>query len=341
MLKVTVTQKQVREEVIKCITKNLVPYIVSSPGMGKSSIIADIAKQWNLKLLDLRLSQCTPEDLQGFPMRTGNKATFTPFDIFPLEGEEPPEGYDGWLLLLDEMSSAAKPVQAAAYKLVLDRMVGSFHLNERCAIVCAGNKASDKAVVTQMSTALQSRLIHYEMELNYEEWLEWAMQNDFDHRITGFIQFSPSKLMDFRPDHQDKTFACPRTWEFLNRLIEGDEVSNRYLARIAGTVGQGVATEFITFAEEYTRIPKLHDILSDPENAMIPRESSTKYATVSMLIDRHDQDNMKDLLSYIKRYPIELQIVFSRSVLIRNPDIRTENKAFGAYALDMMQKYLS
>lgn len=337
----TVTQKQVRDEILECITVGLVPYIVSSPGMGKSSIVVSIAKQWRLKLLDLRLSQCTPEDLQGFPMRSGNKATFTPFDIFPLEGEEPPEGYDGWLLLLDEMSSAAKPVQAAAYKLVLDRMVGSYHLHERCAIVCAGNKASDKAVVTQMSTALQSRLIHYEMALDAQEWVEWAFQNDFDHRITGFIQFSPSSLMDFRPDHQDKTFSCPRTWEFLNRLIKGKNVSNNIGARIAGTIGQGSATKFITFAEEYTRIPNMNDILKDPENAMLPPEASTKYATVSMLIEHHTQENMGEILTYVKRYPIELQIVFARSVLVRNPDMRTENKAFASYALDMMSRYLS
>lgn len=336
----TITPNQVTTEIIECISANLVPYIVSSPGMGKSSLVAKVAHQGKLKLLDLRLSQCTPEDLQGFPMRSGNKATFTPFDIFPLEGETPPEGYEGWLLLLDEMSSAPKPVQAAAYKLVLDRMVGSFHLNERCAIVCAGNKASDKAVVTQMSTALQSRLIHYEMVVDLEQWIEWAIANDFDHRITGFIQFSPSKLMDFRPDHQDKTFACPRTWEFLNRLVKDKDISNAIGARIGGTIGQGVAVEFITFAQEYTRLPTITQILADPENFPVPQEASTKYATISMVVERHTEKTMEDILKYIKRFPIELQIVFARSVIVRNPKIRTDNKAFAQYALDMMTRYL-
>lgn len=336
----TITPTQTRNEIIHCISVGLVPYIVSSPGMGKSSIVAKVAKQGRLKLLDLRLSQCTPEDLQGFPMRTGDKATFTPFDIFPLDGDTPPEGYDGWLLLLDEMSSAAKPVQAAAYKLVLDRMVGSFHLNEKCAIVCAGNKITDRAVVTQMSTALQSRLIHYEMDVTLEDWQDWAIEDGIDHRIIGFLNFAPSKLMDFRPDHTDKTFACPRTWEFLSRLIKNQEVSSSTLPRMAGCIGQGVAVEFNEFAKEYTRLPKFPEIIDDPKNYMIPEEASTKYATISMLIERHTNHNIGKIIEYVKRFPVELQVVFARSVIIRSPKIRKENKDFSDYAMDMMEKYI-
>ena len=102
-------------------------------------------------------------------MREGNKAVFTPFSIFPLENDPIPQGYDGWMLLLDELSSANKQVQAAAYKLILDRQVGSFNLHPNCAIVAAGNKITDKAVVTQMSTALQSRLIHYELSVSVDD----------------------------------------------------------------------------------------------------------------------------------------------------------------------------
>ncbi len=29
-----------------------------------------------------------------------------------------------------------------------------------------------------------------------------------------------NKLMDFDPEHEDKTFCCPRTWEFVNNIIK-------------------------------------------------------------------------------------------------------------------------
>lgn len=339
----TITPKEAFTEVTKVISVGLTPLLTSSPGVGKSAIVAQIAKQYNLKMIDLRLSQCMPEDLNGLPMRQGNKATFTPYDMFPLENEDIPEGFDGWMLFLDELTSATKPVQAAAYKLILDRMVGSFKLHPNVAIVAAGNKITDKAVVHQMSTALQSRVVHYEMETNAKDFLNYAMTSDIDYRITGFISFQPHKVMDFRPDHQDKTFACPRTWEFLSRLIKGEDVSPAIAPRIAGTVGQGAAVEFIAFAQEYDRIPKFRDIMNDPKGAMVPAEASTKYATISMLIENTNATNMADVITYLSRFPIEIQVIFCRGIGARHPTLRSglgSNSAFDQYMLKMV-RYLN
>lgn len=335
----TITPKQAYDEIVGCISVGLVPMLASSPGMGKSSLVNQIARDFRLKLLDLRLSQCTPEDLQGFPMRSGDKATFTPFDVFPLEGDEVPPGYDGWLLFLDEATSATKPVQAAAYKLILDRMVGSFKLHPNVAIVMAGNKITDKAVVTQMSTAMQSRIIHFELGVSSDEWVEYAYKADIDHRIISFIGYMPSRLMDFRPDHQDKTFPCPRTWEFLSKLIKGKDVNQSTGPRAAGTIGEGVAVEFITFAQEFDRLPKFADIVADPLGAMIPPESSTKYATVSMLIENFTPNTLDPVLEYVQLLDIEMQILFCRGAVVRHPKIREEHTKFIQY-LRKMVRYL-
>ncbi len=40
--------------------------IAGSPGIGKSYIIRDIAEQFKLKVIDMRLSQCDPTDLNNF-----------------------------------------------------------------------------------------------------------------------------------------------------------------------------------------------------------------------------------------------------------------------------------
>ncbi len=330
-----ITPKQAQAEIIHCISVGLTPLLLSSPGMGKSSLVHQIARDYRLKILDLRLSQCTPEDLQGYPMRNGDKATFTPFDVFPLEGDALPEGCEGWLLFLDELTSATKPVQAAAYKLILDRMVGSFRLHPNVAIVAAGNKMTDRAVVNQMSTALQSRLIHYELEVSAKEWIEHAIGAGFDYRITSFIGYMPSKLMDFRPDHQDKTFPCPRTWEFLSRLIKDQYVSAEIAPRIAGTIGAGVAVEFITFAQEFDRIPKLRDITADPRATEVPKESSTKYATVSMMIENFDHRNLDAIIAYVSRFDIEFQVIFCRGAATKDKTIRDTHQKFSEYLLKM------
>lgn len=63
MTQFTMTPNEVRQAVLDCFQAEVVPFITSSPGMGKSSIIAQIAQDYALELIDLRLSQCAPEDL--------------------------------------------------------------------------------------------------------------------------------------------------------------------------------------------------------------------------------------------------------------------------------------
>ena len=110
------TPRQVKRFVTDVLFAGLVPYVQSSPGMGKSSIMRAIASELNLQLIDHRLSTSAPEDLSGLPrFDEDGKARFSPFaDLFPTEDTPLPPGKEGWMLFLDEFNSASKSVQAAA-----------------------------------------------------------------------------------------------------------------------------------------------------------------------------------------------------------------------------------
>lgn len=304
------------------IKAKLVPMLVGSPGCGKSQIIYKIAKEYNLKVIDLRLSQCDPTDLAGFPTIENHKADYVPMKHFPIEGDPIPHGYSGWLLFLDEATSAPPAIQAAAYKLILDRMVGSHHLHKNVAIVCAGNLETDNAIVQPMSTALQSRLVHMELVIDHQEWIDWAVQNDIDHRITSFIGFKPSALFTFKPDHTDKTYACPRTWEFANRVMgvteDGDKAR---LPMLAGTLSEGVAREFMTFSALFKDLPKMSAVEDSPETVKIPDEPSILFLLTGAIAAHAKKDNITNLMKFIKRLPVEFQVVCLRQTIKRNPEV--------------------
>ena len=100
--------------ITQLIRAKLVPLVKGSPGVGKSDIIHKIAADFGLKVIDLRLAQCDPTDMLGFPQIQGSKAGYVPMETFPIESDEIPKGYNGWLLFLDELTSAPKSIQAAA-----------------------------------------------------------------------------------------------------------------------------------------------------------------------------------------------------------------------------------
>src|SRR5690554_4114819 len=89
------TPRQTRRFTVHILQAGLVPYIQSSPGMGKSAIVRDIANEFDMELIDVRLSTCAPTDLTGLPHFNNGIAEFMPFDMFPVEGTPLPEGKQG------------------------------------------------------------------------------------------------------------------------------------------------------------------------------------------------------------------------------------------------------
>lgn len=310
---------------IRSLKARRTPIVRSSPGMGKSDIARKIARDHNLKLIDIRLSQCDPTDLNGLPNFENGYAVYTPFVFFPVEGADPginPETgkpYAGWMLLFDEITSAPKQIQAAAYKIILDRQIGMHDLDRRVVMMAAGNQENDNAVVHQMSTALKSRLVHYDMVVNKDDWIDWAIEHNIDTRITAFISFKPKLLHNFDPETTEHTFPCPRTWEFVHDHIKDyAEIGQDDFAPIAGCVGPGAANEFIEFCRIYTTLPKISAILANPAGVHIPSEPGIKYALSMMLVEHFDINNADDLLTFLDRLPVEARVICLRTLAQRN-----------------------
>jgi MoxR-like ATPase len=58
-----VKPSQLKELLTDALLAGVVPMVSSSPGMGKSSIAQQIADEYDLELIDIRLAQCDPTEL--------------------------------------------------------------------------------------------------------------------------------------------------------------------------------------------------------------------------------------------------------------------------------------
>ncbi len=321
----TVNIKQCTELTEDALASGLVPFLHSSPGCGKSSIVKSIAKRNRLKLIDLRLSTIDSVDLSGMPMIDDNKQVdWKPFSAFPLENTPIPEGYDGWILFLDEFNSASEAVIAAAYNVVLDHRIGLYKLHPNCLIACAGNREQDRAITTSIGSAMTSRLVHLTLEPTVEEWVEnVAIPQRYDFRIPAFLSMNPSAFNDFDPKRPTDTYSCPRTWEFVNREIDWFKQNDptlknldRKLPLLTGTLNAGVAIEFVQFCKVIKELPSFEKIVNSPNRTTVPEDLSTLWATVSMCINKVTKDTIEAVGKYIKRVPDRaMQTLFIRGAL--------------------------
>lgn len=322
-MKISITKA--KSNVLRLLKAGLVPNLISSPGLGKSDLIRQIAEENNLKIIDCRLSQMDSSDLNGFPTinEARTRSNFAPPEYIPLEGDKISNGYNGWILFFDEMTSAPQSMQAAAYKIVLDRAIGTHNLHDKVLMVCAGNLMTDRAIVNKLSTAMQSRLIHLEIEVDTDAWIDWATKADIDHRVIGFIKFRPELLHKFSPNHNDNTFPCPRTWEFVSKIIKKEkEITMDITPSLAGAVGEGVSIELYGFLQIYTHLPSIEEIINAPEFTRIPHEPSHMYAISSLISSHLNKKNAEHCIKYINRLPIEFQVITLQCLRIK-PELAT------------------
>lgn len=317
-----VTTKEIKDLIKDTLSAGLVPFVTSAPGLGKSDIVRSIASEFNLELIDVRLSQMDASDICGYPQIQGNKMVFVPSNLFPIEGDPLPKGKDGFLLFLDEMNSAPLSVQAASFKLVLDRMIGNHKLHKNVAIVAAGNRASDKGIVNRLSTPMQSRMVHFNLIPNSNHWIEWGEENGVDHRIISFIQFRPELLHNFNPSHDDNTFSCPRTWHFLSKIIKNwKKIETSKLPIITGTVGNGAGMEFMGYLEVVNDLPTFESIVKNPLKTPISDEGAVKYAITGLLSTNVTEATMEPVFQFIERLPGEFQVLTIQSIKRKHKDL--------------------
>lgn len=313
--------------------------IHGSPGVGKSQVVKQVAEQRNIKMIDLRLSQLDPVDLRGVPsVDTKQHMTkWNPPDFLPRDGEG--------ILFLDEINSAAQATQAAAYQLVLDRRLGDYEVPPGWAIIAAGNRATDRAIVNQMSTALKNRFTHINYEVHNDDWCDWALRHNVAVEVLGFIRFRPMLLNEFEQRNDSKAekeriqrlkdaqaFATPRSWEFLSRVVQQKPSSDVEYELYTGIVGEGAAAEFMGYLKYYRDLPNLDALLMNPDKAKVPEEPATLYALATGLATKASTDNLERVVKYALRIPAEFQVLLMKDAIVRDNTL-TNTKAFNDWAV--------
>lgn len=338
MAQFTVNAEQLAEALIEDISIGLTPMVTSSPGMGKSDIIRKVAARGKFKVIDLRVSQCEPVDMQGYPGVILNRMTFHTPEYFPLENDELPvipgqdpttptkdlKRYNGWLLFLDEFNSGNKQTEAAAYKLILDKAVYLHKLHPMCRIVAAGNLSTDRAIVNTQSTATTSRMTHYQLAISNQAWIDWANEHGIDHRIISFIKFKPDSLHNFKPNTNELTFPCPRTWSFASRIIKGkSSIEELTTIRLAGTVGDAAAVELTQFSKIYQDLPTIESILANPASGWkLPTQPDRQFAITTLLAHNANEDNMSKMITAIERLDLDFQVITFKDIYKKSPHLK-------------------
>lgn len=253
------------------------------PGIGKSSIVAEVAKQNGLELVDLRLSQLAPTDLRGLPVADNGLSRWFPPEFLPTKGVG--------ILFLDAINMAPPTMQGIAQQLILDRKVGSYRVPEGWFIWAAGNRKSDRAAVFEMPSALANRFIHLDLVPDFDSFKAWGFRAGLSEQVLAFLAFRPSLMHQI--DTQRPAWPSPRSWLMAHQLRSAG-------LSVEPAIGPAAAGEFEAFCSIYEGLPDLEPILQGKSKSDFPAEASARYATVLGLIVRASEvDQAVNALSWL------------------------------------------
>jgi hypothetical protein len=291
-------------------------FIWGGPGLGKSALVKQCAKELNFKLIDVRLTQMEPTDLRGIPVpinmdnehevmvKWAIPEMFPRMKVDPATGKlnrnaeviDPLSGhkYDGAVIFLDELPNAAPSVQAGSYQLVLDGALGEWLAPDNCLVVAAGNRETDKGSTFKMPTPLLNRFTHVTIKADYDDWFEYAVNTDLHPDVVGYISAFKAELYQFDPKSASRGFPTPRSWETVSDIVFDDPnlPQQVMLGLIGGTIGDGIAVKFMEYRKNAARLPKASDILDGKVTTMASEETSLMYAlTTSMCYELKERSN--------------------------------------------------
>jgi len=295
-------------------------FIHGSPGIGKSYIVADVAKKKGLELVDVRLSQMDPVDLRGIPSIQENQTVWMPPVFFPKDKNS------SGILFLDELNSAPPSVQAAIYQLVLDRKMGEYELPKGWRIVCAGNRVSDRGVVFRLPSPLVNRMVHLHVSARFEDFKLFALKEKLHHFVIGFLGFRPD-LLSTEPvieDDANPAFATPRSYHMLSNILKTNLDITTIAPIIYGTIGYSSGIEFTSYVKVYEELPDVAAIYEGnyPE---IKNQPALLYALVSALVEYYESsdEHKKHLFLFSETLPTEFAVMLIKDIVVKDESLAT------------------
>ena len=291
----------------KLIDRQLPVFIWGAPGIGKSSIVKQIAAAKELEFLDLRLSLLDPTDLKGIPFFKAdtNEGVWAKPSFLPSDPES--KG----ILFLDEINTAPPAVQASAYQLILDRRVGEYELPKGWSIVAAGNRENDRGVVYKMPPPLANRFVHFEMEVDFADWKQWAYSQGIESAIIAFLAYDKSMLFTFDPLSNEKSFATPRSWEYVDSIVKSGIDTELILDSISGAVGREAAVGYLSFKKVMKELPDLNEILDGTLTELEEDDPKVMMALAIGLVNALREDASDEAVDNVLKFSLQLPGEFS------------------------------
>lgn len=188
------------------LRKSIVPLFISNPGMGKTRLIEEFAKEKNVKLIEIITSQVSPFEVSGICVPSHNKEKMVYYDFDRIEDLK-----DGDILFFDELLAGNPITLSACLTLIEQRRTISGKNLPAIMIIAAANPQNQ----APLPPAVKERFIYYDVKFDKDMWIDYMVKK---YQITKTIG---NKLSDLIKNEKftGTNFYTPRSVDKAVNMI--------------------------------------------------------------------------------------------------------------------------
>jgi hypothetical protein len=265
--------------------------ISGQPGVGKTDLTEQLAQTEGAGYFVALTATMDPTDVVGCPMTVGDVTKFLPPEDFLKMTDHPmltEEQKGPMVFCLDDLAASNEQVFAALFRMIQKHEVGGWRMRDNVRLIGTGNRVEDKAAARELPTALNNRFVHFNLRFNLDEWRYWAVLNNVQPQVVGFIQVNPQWINTFDEAKKsgEPAFATPRSVVTASRIQESLGLTHPDLfIALAGCCGEAWAYNYTAFLKHAEMMIPPEEILKDPKNARMPKDQEIDilHSTISAL----------------------------------------------------------
>lgn len=349
--------------------------IVGEKGIGKTSVIREIAESRGMGFTKLNVSQLDEVgDLIGLPIKELEATIYNPqknedgsiryvpgenvwgtemmFKTYPKKfrftGKSrtsyakpswvPDYNENGNILLLDDHNRCQPIFQNAVMDLILEQKYVSWSLPKKTTIVLTNNPDNGAYNVNSVDEAQAGRYLSFEVGFDIDDWARWAESENIDNRMINFALTYGTEL--FSENEEGVSIADARCYVMFANVISGipdwEKSSNLlFIYNIAKGCFHDDSNKFASMFTTFIR-NRMHLMVS-PKTMLEGKTETVLKELTNCIYDKTTDDNGD--VSYVYR-PDIASLLSKRFINYVNANLKTPAKIKSAVVRDRIIDFI-
>ena len=202
--------------------------LLGSPGIGKTQIMEQIAKECQIGLVAYTITHHTRQSAIGLPFISkhtfdGKEQAVTEYTMSEIVASiyEKIEktGLKEGILFIDEINCVSETLAPAMLQFLQCKTFGNHKIPDGWLIVAAGNPPEYNKSVREFDVVTMDRIRKIEVEADFQVWKEYAYANGLHPAVISYLNTKKQNFYQMETTIDGRCFATPRGWEDLSTMI--------------------------------------------------------------------------------------------------------------------------